>query len=98
MTGLEGAIRSIIAEEVATMERRLRESLSAKADRTLTFSEACEYLHMSEYTLRRLCREKRIPHRTHGADGSKNPRYLFSTYSLDRWIREEEGRNYHSES
>jgi len=94
MTGLENAIRSIIVEEVVAMERRLRESLSVQAERTLSFSEACEYLHMSEYTLRRLCREKRIPHRTYGADGSKNPRYLFSTTSLDRWIRDQENSNY----
>jgi len=72
----------------------LREEMNISPDRTLTFSEACDYLRMSEYTLRRLCREKRIPHRVYGADGSKNPRYLFSTASLDRWIREQEMMNY----
>jgi len=74
----------------------LRAEMNISPDRTLTFREACEYLHMSEYTLRRLCREKRIPHRVYGADGSKNPRYLFSTASLDRWIREQEMMNYRS--
>lgn len=98
MTQLEQAIRSIITEEVAAAEKRIRESLSVAPDRTLSFSEALEYLHMSEYTLRRLCREKRIPHRTVGADGSKSPRYLFSASRLDQWIREEEERNYHPEA
>lgn len=72
----------------------LRSELNIAPDRTLTFSEACDYLHMSEYTLRRLCREKRIPHRVYGSEGSKNPRYLFSTARLDAWIREQEEANY----
>lgn len=81
------------------LKKELREEMLAEIGvsqgRTLSFAEACEYLHMSEYTLRRLCREKRIPHRTYGADGSKNPRYWFSTASLDQWIREQEEANYH---
>lgn len=98
----EKAFAAIIADLKEQLKTELREELRAEMhvspDRTLSFAEACKYLHMSEYTLRRLCREKRIPHRTYGADGSKNPRYLFSTASLDRWIREEEERNYRSGS
>jgi excisionase family DNA binding protein len=74
--------------------QELRAEIGSTPDRTLTFSEACEYLHMSEYTLRRLCREKKIPHRVYGVEGSKNPRYLFSSARLDRWIREQEEENY----
>lgn len=94
MTALEQAIRDIVAQEVAKAERRILESLSVAPDRTLSFSEACEYLHMSDYTLRQLIRQKRIPHRVYGADGSKNPRYLFSSRRLDQWIREQEEMNY----
>ena len=94
MNAIEQAIAHIVSEQVAAAEKRILERLSAAADKTLTFTQTCEYLQMSEYTLRRLCQNKRIPHRTHGADGSKNPRYLFSTVSLDRWKREEEERNY----
>ncbi|MNW58955.1 Helix-turn-helix domain protein [compost metagenome] len=94
MTSLEKAIADIVALHVAEAEKRILESLSAASDRTLSFSEACDYLHMSDYTLRSLCKAKRIPHRTVGADGSKSPRYLFSTVSLDKWKREEEARNY----
>lgn len=72
----------------------LRAELGVAPDRTLTFAEACEYLHMSDYTLRQLIRQKRIPHRVYGAEGSKNPRYLFSSRRLEQWIREEEERNY----
>jgi len=75
----------------------LRAELGTAPDRTLTFSEACEYLHMSEYTLRQLIRQKRIPHRVYGADGSKNPRYLFSSRRLDQWVREQEEMNYRPE-
>lgn len=94
MSLIEKAIAEMVEFQVAEAEKRILERLSAATDNTLTFTQACEYLQMSEYTLRRLCQNKRIPHRTHGADGSKNPRYLFSTVSLDRWKREEEERNY----
>ncbi|AQR77233.1 helix-turn-helix domain-containing protein [Paenibacillus larvae] len=94
MTAVEKAIVDIIAAQVAEAEKRILERLSAATGRTLTFTEACEYLRISEYTLRQLCREKRIPHRIIGSEGSKKPRYLFSTVSLDRWVREQEERNY----
>ncbi|MFE1631247.1 helix-turn-helix domain-containing protein [Brevibacillus reuszeri] len=94
MTQLDQVVRDIVRVEVEAAEKRILERMSYGTDRTLSFSEACDYLHMSEYTLRRLCREKRIPHRTYGADGSKNPRYLFSTATLDRWIRDQEEANY----
>jgi excisionase family DNA binding protein len=98
----EKAFAAIIADLKEQLKAELREELRAEIgfvpDRTLTFSEACEYLHMSDYTLRRLCREKRIPHRVYGAEGSKNPRYLFSARRLDQWIREQEEANYRKEA
>jgi len=94
MTALEKAIADIVALHVAEAEKRIMEQISAASDRTLTFTQALDYLRMSEYTLRHLCKSKRIPHRTVGAEGSKSPRYLFSTVSLDKWKREEEARNY----
>jgi len=81
----------------AELLEELRTELSAAPDRTLTFAEACDYLHMSEYTLRQLIRSKRIPHRVYGAENSKNPRYLFSARRLDQWIREQEELNYRPE-
>ncbi|WP_025684544.1 helix-turn-helix domain-containing protein [Paenibacillus maysiensis] len=94
MTNIEQAIADIVAAQVAQAEKRILEQLSSVSSNTLSFSEACQYLHMSAYTLRRLCKEKRIPHRIHGAEGSKNPRYLFDSSSLDRWKKDEEQRNY----
>lgn len=94
MTALEKAIADIVALHVSEAEKRILERLSASSDKTLTFSEACGYLQISDYTLRKLCKSKRIPHRTVGAEGSKSPRYLFSSVSLDKWKREEEARNY----
>jgi len=93
---IEVAIRAIISEEVAAAERRILKSLAVQSDTTLTFQEACQYLHMSEYTLRNLCKTKRIPHRTVGADGSRSPRYLFSSASLDKWSKEQESKNYNA--
>ncbi|WP_059050788.1 helix-turn-helix domain-containing protein [Paenibacillus senegalimassiliensis] len=97
MTALEKAIADIVTLHVSEAEKRILERLSAASDKTLTFSEACDYLKMSDYTLRNLCKAKRIPHRTVGAEGSKSPRYLFSTASLDKWKREEEAKNYRRE-
>lgn len=91
---IEATIRAIIAEEVAAAERRIRESLSVQSDVSLTFQEACDYLSMSEYTLRNLCKKKKVPHRTVGADGSRNPRYLFSSSSLDKWMKQQEKENF----
>ncbi|WP_138751880.1 helix-turn-helix domain-containing protein [Paenibacillus sinopodophylli] len=95
---IEATIRAIIAEEVAVAERRIRESLSVQSDVTLSFQETCDYLSMSEYTLRKLCRTKKIPHRLVGADGSKNPRYLFSSGSLDKWMKQQEQVNYREQT
>lgn len=96
MTAIEQVIADMVAVQVAAAEKRIMESLSASSveNTTLSFTEACEYLQMSSYTLRNLCKAKRIPHRTVGVDGSKSPRYLFSSVSLDKWMREEEDRNY----
>ncbi|SFE10903.1 DNA binding domain-containing protein, excisionase family [Paenibacillus algorifonticola] len=91
---IEAAIRAIIAEEVAAAEQRIRESLNVQSDVTLTFQEALKYLGMSEYTLRRMCQAKKLPYRIVGADGSKNPRYLFSSSSLDKWMKQQEESNY----
>ncbi|MBN2980154.1 helix-turn-helix domain-containing protein [Cohnella algarum] len=78
----------------AELMNELRAELHTVPDRTLSFAEACDHLNMSDYTLRRLCREKRIPHRVYGSEGSKNPRYLFSSRRLDQWIRDQEEANY----
>ncbi|WFR63064.1 helix-turn-helix domain-containing protein [Paenibacillus amylolyticus] len=94
MTAIELAIAEMVAVQVAAAEKRIMASLVSSNDKTLSFSEACIYLSMSEYTLRNLVKSKLIPHRVHGAEGSKNPRYLFSSNSLDRWKRDEEDRNY----
>ncbi|WP_127585776.1 helix-turn-helix domain-containing protein [Paenibacillus koleovorans] len=91
---LDAAIRAIVAEEVAAAIRILREEMAVQADQTLTFTEACDYLNLSEHTLRKYIRQKRIPHRVVGADGSRKPRYLFSTLSLDKWKAAQEAANY----
>jgi len=94
---LDQFYETLVQAAAAEAERRVMERLqnnSITPDRTLSVAETAEYLCISESALRRLCREKAIPHRQHGAPGSKNPRYLFSSASLDRWKREEEKKNY----
>jgi len=51
----------------------------------LTFSEAMALLRVSEETLRKMCRQKKIPHiRTSGK--KPNSRYRFNRASLLAWI------------
>ena len=91
---LERAIKTLIAEEIHELEKRLQERVLVAVDKDLTFTEACEYLGMSDYTLRKLVHAKAIPHRTYGIPGSKSPRYIFSQSGLDRWKREQEESNW----
>lgn len=94
MTTIERAIAEIVEAQVALAEKRILDALSMAKDQTLNFAEACHYLSISEYTLRKLVKSKRIPFRAHGSEGSKNPRYLFSSNSLDKWKKDEEEKNY----
>ncbi|AEG59345.1 helix-turn-helix domain-containing protein [Desulforamulus ruminis] len=97
MTPLDHLYETLIQTAAAEAERRVLERIQLQSivpDRTLSLKEAAEYVHISESALRQLCKEKRIPHRINGSDGSKNPRYLFSSLRLDRWMREEEEKNY----
>ncbi|GAV13264.1 helix-turn-helix domain-containing protein [Paenibacillus sp. NAIST15-1] len=92
MTALEQAIRSIVAEEVAVAEKRLREELGCK-DRTLSIQEAAIYISSEEdpisvKTLYALCERQEIPHRRVGR------RIFFSTDALDRWGREQDRKTY----
>ncbi|NGP62673.1 helix-turn-helix domain-containing protein [Paenibacillus thiaminolyticus] len=92
MTALEQAIRSMIAEEVAAAEKRIREELGYQ-DRTLDIQEAATYISspskpVSTKTLYGMCERREIPHRRVGS------RIFFSTAALDRWGREQDRKNY----
>lgn len=91
---IETAIQAIIDKKIAEAEKRIMEKLNVKSDVALTFKEACKYLNMSSYSLRALCRTKKIPHRSVGRDDSRNPRYVFSSASLDQWKKDQEQMNY----
>ena len=96
--GFDSLFAQAFAELRKQLKEELREELRAELNnasgRDISFSEAMKYLGMSDYSLRQLCKAKKIPHRTVGRDGSKNPRYIFNTASLDRWKREQEKSNY----
>lgn len=55
----------------------------------LTTKEAAGYLHISEYTLRQLCRGGFIPHARLGSN-----RYRFTKQALNKWIQKQEDRNW----
>lgn len=96
MSPLDQLYETLVQSAAAEAERRVVERLKlTPIDRTLDLHEAAEYMRLSESTLRKMCREKTIPHQKYGAVGSKNPRYLFSTVSLDKWKHEQEELNYH---
>lgn len=55
----------------------------------LTTKEASVYLHVSEYTLRHLCKGGFIPHARLGSN-----RYRFTKQALNKWIQKQEDRNW----
>ncbi|KJB88607.1 hypothetical protein AZ66_06575 [Paenibacillus sp. E194] len=92
MMDLGQAIRSMIAEEVAAAEERLRNEITYQ-DRTLSIQEAATYISgegnpISVKTLYAMCERQEIPHRRVGR------RIFFSTATLDRWGREQDRKSY----
>jgi excisionase family DNA binding protein len=55
--------------------------------------QAAEYLGVSPETLYRLCKEKKIRHIIVGTTNSKKPRILFTRFSLDKWIKDQEDKS-----
>ena len=50
-------------------------------------AEAAKYIGCSEYTIRQMVRERRIPHYRIGV------KILFTKNSLDKWIEEQEKKS-----
>ena len=101
MKPLEELFEKLVESAATEAEKRIAERLDCHSlgqEKTMDIKEAAQYLHFSESTLRNLCRRKLIPHRVNGMPGSKNPRYLFSSVSLDKWKQEEERKNYLGET
>lgn len=57
----------------------------------ITTAEASEYLGCSAYTLRQLCREKKIKHYR------INSKIMFTNLGLESFVREQEEKNYKSD-
>ncbi|MGG1518725.1 helix-turn-helix domain-containing protein [Paenibacillus oryzisoli] len=91
---IEAAIRAIIAEEVAAVERRIRENLSAGTDRTLDVPEAAAHLGVSEKLIYRMCQERRIPHERYGMPGSRRPTIKLRLNDLEKWRADQRALNY----
>lgn len=65
---------------VATSEEREKKVI-------LRPTEAAKYIGCSEYTIRQMVRERRIPHYRIGV------KILFTKNSLDKWIEEQEKKS-----
>lgn len=61
---------------------------------TLTAEEAAEYLGISKTLLYSMAKEKSIPCFQVGAAGSQKPQMRFRLSALDRWMDEQEQKNY----
>lgn len=57
----------------------------------LTPKEAAAFIGCSEYTIKELAREKRIPHYRVGV------RIMFTRTALQKWMADQENRNYQRE-
>lgn len=98
MKSIEEAIRELVAEEVAAAEKRLRESLLAQPDKTLTVPEAAEHLGVCEKLIYRMCQERQIPHERYGGVGSRRPTIKFRLSDLESWRSEQREKNYRRHS
>ena len=57
---------------------------------TIRIKEAAEYLGLSEYLVRKMCKTKQLPHIKAGGI------YLFRKSSLDEWMKRQEDSNLES--
>ncbi|MCR8633443.1 helix-turn-helix domain-containing protein [Paenibacillus radicis (ex Xue et al. 2023)] len=87
------AFNAMKAELRKELLEELRAEMTVQPERTLYIDEAAEYTRISEKVLYKMCQQKLIPHRRAGEQGSRRPRILFSTASLDAWNREQEKAN-----
>jgi hypothetical protein len=98
MNAAERFFEDLVAAATAEAERRIMERigplLAQGNDRTLYIDEAAECLGYSVPLLRRLCTEKKVPHRRAGVEGSRKPKLIFSSASLAEYKREQERLNY----
>lgn len=61
---------------------------------TLSAEEAAEYLGISKTLLYAMAKEKSIPWFPVGVVGSQKPQMRFRLSALDRWMEEQEQKNY----
>ena len=54
---------------------------------TIRIKEAAQYLGLSEYLVRKMCKAKQLPHIKAGGI------YLFRESSLDEWMNQQESKN-----
>lgn len=70
--------------QVRRLDRQV-ESAMKKEPEVLTFQEACDFLRVSQETLRSMVRRKKVPHiRTSGA--TSRSEYRFSRTALTEWM------------
>lgn len=55
--------------------------------KTIKIKQAADYLGLSDYMIRKLCRAKQLPHIKAGGV------YLFRTHSLDEWMNKQEQKS-----
>lgn len=97
MTGLEEAIRSVVAEvianEIAAVEQRILAQLPSQFDRTLDVHEAATHIGISEKLIYRLCKEGSLPHERYGVSGSRKPTIKIRLTDLENWRAEQKISN-----
>ena len=72
----------LIIEKLDNIEKILSEQNLLKKD-VLNFSEACQYLDISESHLYKLTSRKQIPHFCH-----QGKKLYFNRQELDRWLQQ----------
>jgi hypothetical protein len=74
--------------------QRIASQIPVAQDRKMTIEETANSYPISEKLLYRMCKEKQIPHIRMGVIGSRKPKILLSSATLDAWMKEQEQQNY----
>lgn len=95
---LIGEIKERLIAEILPVAKESAEKQYADRIKraTLSAEEASEYLGISKTLLYVMAKDKSIPWFPVGAAGSQKPQMRFRLSALDRWMDEQEQKNYES--
>lgn len=91
---LEAVVDRVVEKILPGIIDQIISHLPSSQERTMDVLEAAEHIGISKELLYRMSAASQIPHIRIGVEGTRKPKLLFSSLSLDNWKREQERENY----